>query len=238
MYVIDNTTEKVLQYSLNGELLHQIGGNGWGNYEFNQLTDICVTPLHVYVVDYNNKRIQQYDKQFNYIQTLGEDFFSKLNIGTVQPRATTISQQGEMFILDSESKRILKFNSTKNFEKEFGNYQSNITLKNPISLVGNENTIFLLDENTIVLFDIFGNYLSSINIDSSLTHQNISIFNNTILLTTSKKIIGFSLQGEIVFSLSIEQFSSDNVKEFKDVVGNNSSLYILTPNKIIVTPIP
>ena len=74
IYVADTGNNRILKFGPNGKFIKSAGGFGWENQQFDMPIDICATSaLDVFVADYNNQRIERYDKDLNYISSLYSD---------------------------------------------------------------------------------------------------------------------------------------------------------------------
>ncbi|MGB9591123.1 MAG: hypothetical protein ACPL1K_01245, partial [Candidatus Kryptoniota bacterium] len=63
IYIADTGNNLLKRYNLKGEETGEVGGYGWGNFQFDQPYDVCATNgVEIYVADYNNDRIQRFDR--------------------------------------------------------------------------------------------------------------------------------------------------------------------------------
>jgi len=166
IYVADTGNNRIQKFDGKGKLLAFIGGFGWEHEQFHRPVDICAeNGLDVYVADYENRRIEQYDKDLNWIASYVSDptWSEKLQFGF--PRSVSISIHGDLFIVDSENKRILKLNSLRDPEVSFGDYDwGQGDLADPVqTFISRTDKIYVADSQLglVLLFDYYGNYLSS-----------------------------------------------------------------------------
>ena len=123
LFVLDGGNNALTQFAADGSVVKTIGGKGWGNFEFDQPTGVCASfPLNIYVADYNNRRVQQFDRKLNYVQSITDQNLPSSYSGEFYPTACGISSQGELFILETQGKRVLKFDQNQIFQMEFGSY--------------------------------------------------------------------------------------------------------------------
>ena len=238
-YVTDYNSNEVIKIDLLGNVTKYIGGYGWDISYFDNPVYIFSTLLNVYVTDQNNHRIQIFDKDLNFITQLSG---KNPNSGTDNtennlfgyPLGCVVSTMGDYYILDSENKRILKFDPSGNFLLQFGGYDAGkYVLSDPKSLaVTPDNKIFVLDESSLVIFDQFGNGLMKIK-----NNENFLILNITYdqLVLCNKSSIYFSQLNEKGFDLKKASFPDFKFEEeIIDglIAGNN--LFVLTKDRILI----
>jgi len=166
IYVADTGNNRIQKFDGQGKLLAFIGGFGWDHEQFHRPVDICAdNGLDVYVADYDNRRIEQFDKDLNWITSFVSDptWPEKLQFGF--PRSVSVSIHGDLFIVDSENKRILKLNSLRDPEVSFGDYDwGQGDLAEPVqAFISRTDKVHVTDSQLglVLLFDYYGNYLSS-----------------------------------------------------------------------------
>jgi len=233
LYVTDKNSDEVYMLDTLGNKLNDAGGYGWTESTFDNPSDVFATPLNVYVSDKNNHRIQRFDKNLNFISQLytRDDQNAAERFGF--PLSCVTSNQGDMYILDSENKRVIKFNSFGQFVQNFGGFDAGaFALSDPKKLaVSPDNNIYVLDDKRIVIFDQYGNSMRIINLDENFISINIvgykltlnsvsniytTSFNNPDLELTKASLIGGEI-GPIVSSLI-----------------SGSKLYVLNRNEISI----
>jgi hypothetical protein len=186
------------------------------------------------VTDKNNHRIQRFDKNLNY------NFQISTRESTVEeerfgyPLSAVMSNQGDIFILDSENQRILKFDIFGNFTQNFAGYDyGNYSLTNPKQLaISMQNNIFVIDANTILIFDQFGNGIGRAEGKEEFT--GIKIIFNELVVNTGKKVFHANLRNP---ELNIGEVKIIGVEEEFQIISAlifNNKLYLLTKNHIYV----
>lgn len=235
IYVTDLNRNEISSFDTLGNKLKDVGGFGWQSGLFDQPVDIFANPLVVYVADKNNHRIQQFDRNLNFISSLSsrsEDFESNFGF----PLSLAVSNQGDLFILDGENKRVIKFDMFGNFLTSFGGIDGgNFKLKKPSSLsVDSKGLVFVSDDKTLNIFDSFGNGLNKVNFNHQI--KSIRIIFNDYVIVTKNSIQKLIIENE---SLKIEPVEILDVKfsEIKSALIFNHKLYLLSFNKIKVLSI-
>jgi hypothetical protein len=234
IYVTDTNTDEVCSMDTSGNILRKIGGYGWKESAFDSPADVFADALKVYVADKNNNRIQRFDKNLNYnfqIYTRDSDVEAE-RFG--YPLSAVMSNQGDVFILDSENSRIVKFDIFGNFIQNFGGYDyGNYALQKPRQLaVSMQNNIFVIDGNQIIIFDQYGNGVGKASGKEDFT--SIRIIFNWLTVTADKRIYVANLNSP---ELNLKEVILNDIEENIEIVSSfvfNDKLYLLSTKKIFV----
>ncbi len=238
LFVLDAGTNELLKFSPRGEMLKKIGGRGWGNLEFDSPTDVNASfALDIYVADYHNRRVQRFDRSMNFTQSFSVDNIVPSLSGAFYPQACAVTSQGELFIVESDGRRILKLTTAQRLEREIGLFSGGAgALSDPrdISITG-DGRVFVLDGRRIVEFDTFANYIASISLDSLFVPISISATSNSILVVDPRRIDIYSSGGTKQYEVSASSLIGfERKEEFRDAVATSTTLYILTLHTVIV----
>lgn len=231
IYVSDAATDEIFKMDTLGNIMKYVGGYGWDEGDFDKPVDVFANPLSVYVADKNNHRIQRFDKDLNFISLLYTRGNDNQDEHFGYPLSAVASNQGDLFILDSENKRILKFDLFGNFVMNFGGFDAGAyALSDPKKMVvSSANNLYVLDGQKIIEFDQYGNGL---NIIQTITNYiSITLISENMLLNTNDRII--------MTNLELPEFKFSEIKiddaGFKPIVSSlifQSKLYILNPEEI------
>lgn len=234
IYVTDSYTDEVYALDTLGNLMLKVGGFGWRETAFDDPVDVYADALKLYVSDKNNNRIQRLDKNMNFnfqIYTKDSDNEAE-RFG--YPLSAVMSNQGDVYILDSENTRIVQFDIFGNFIQNFAGYDyGNFALQNPKQLaVSNKNDIYVIDGNEILIFDQYGNSLKKISgVDDVIS---IRIIFNWMTLSTNDKIYVANLRSP---ELILKEVLLENLPTDTTIVSSlifNEKLYLLTRKQILV----
>jgi hypothetical protein len=235
LFVIDQAVNMLYEISDKNSITKTIGGKGWGNDAFDLPCDIVSSfLLDIVVVDENNRRVQRYDKQLNYAQTYDEQALSTLS-GRFQPIAAATSIQGELFILEIDSKRVIVLNQRGTFQREIGTFkESRGKLIEPKDIaVSSRNEVFVLDAKAVMVFDCFGNFLRSIPISPKEEWKTVSLSENAVIVTSSSRIeiIAMDTNKQMVI-LPKTIMGAEVTEPFSDALLQGSTLVILTKTSL------
>ncbi|HEX2865408.1 MAG TPA: NHL repeat-containing protein [Ignavibacteriales bacterium] len=241
-YVADALTNEIHKMDLQGNELRYIGGYGWDESSFDDPADVFATTLNVYVSDKNNHRIQVFDRDLNFLAIVrsrgGENKNTSTdsdgNITFGYPTCAAVSTQGDMYILDSENKRILKFNISGEYSLQFGNYRSGqYALNDPKKFaISQDNRIYALDDSSIVIFDQFGTGLARISTEIPMKSINIT-FNN-LVLTSADRVFTADLNDNELQLKEAHLTGFEPGSEISAGLIFKDYLYVLTKKQIAV----
>jgi hypothetical protein len=234
IYITDAVNDEVYVIDTLGVPIHSIGGYGWRESAFDNPVDVFADALKVFITDKNNHRIQRFDKNLNYNFQIStrESTIEEERFG--YPLSAVMSNQGDVFILDSENSRIVKFDIFGNFIQNFGSYDyGSYSLTNPKQLaISMQNNIFVIDENEILIFDQFGNGIGFAEGKENFT--GIKIIFNELVVNTDEKVFHANLRysGLNLTEINLIGFEND-VKIISSFIFNNK-FYLLTKRNILV----
>lgn len=232
LFVTDAYKNEILKLDTLGNVIKKIGGFGWQESSFDFPADIYGSTLNAYVADMNNDRVQIFDKDLNFLSSINGNYQNSEH-SFRYPSCVSVSNQGDLFILDSDNSRILKFNLRGEYLLQIGGFDAGeYSLNNPVKFVlTNNDNITVIDNNNLLLFDQFGNGISKMILDFNPVNINSTYYG--IALTDGIKVY---------YSNSIFNYRNESLKIFtpqpditvKDALIFKSKLYLLTPSSIIV----
>jgi hypothetical protein len=233
IYVSDFGKDEVIMLDTLGNEIKSFGGYGWDDNSFDDPADIFADPLSVYVADKNNHSIKRFDKNLNYISSLykRESNYSEEQFG--YPISCATSNQGDLYIIDSENNQIMKFNIYGDFITSFGGIDAGkYQLKSAKQLaINSANSVFVIDENKIVLFDHYGNGISKIDLEQE--PKSIRILFDQLVVCNDKDIFLSSLKSadSKLNKLNLSGYVLDKITS---AIFINAKLYVLTDSTILI----
>ncbi len=234
IYVLDADQNKIFVFTDITQSPKSIGGFGWSAGSFDKPTGIATDGINLYVSDYGNHRIQQFDRNLNYLSSFSTRDTSDVVSRFGYPLDVAMSELGDLFILDGENIRVLKFNPQQFFERSFGDINAGKgKLQNPIRLVVTTSRLFVGEQTRIVVFDYFGNYLNSIGdgVVSGLT--GFAISDNVLLLSSPDTLWQFSQEGVFQKSIPLSYLiTGERIERIQDIAYIRNRLFILSPRRL------
>jgi len=145
-----------------------------------------------------------------------------------------MSNQGDIFILDSENSRIVKFDIFGNFLQNFGGYDyGNYALQKPVQLaVSMQNNIFVIDGNQVIIFDHYGNGSGKITGIEEFT--SIRIIFEWLTVTSKDKIYIANLRSP---EMSLKEILLEGIEDNLEIVSAlifNNKLFVLSKKEIFI----
>jgi len=234
IYVSDSGRDEIILMDTLGNQLRNFGGYGWDENSFDDPADVFADPLTIYVADKNNHKIKRFDKNLNFIYSLytRDSEFLQQQFG--YPVSCATSNQGDLFFIDSENKRIMKFDIFGDFKMNFGGFDAGkYQLSNPTQLaISSSNNVFVIDGSDIVIFDNFGNGNRIINIDKPI--KSIRILFDQLIISCGEEIFHTYLKSTDS-KLSKLNFNGFEIsEEIISAILLNNNLYILTAKELLV----
>ncbi|MBN2411298.1 NHL repeat-containing protein [candidate division KSB1 bacterium] len=234
IYVADTGNNRLQKFDNKGRLVSSIGGFGWDSEQFQQPMDICSgNSLDFYIADQENGRIERYDKDLNWISSIYSNQVLPENLQFVFPISLSMSIHGELFIVDSEYKRILKFNSRFEPATMFGDFDwGQGALDKPAQVfVSRNDQVFVSDQDKhcIKVYDYFGNYLYDVGQNILIAPTGICAGNeNQIIVTDSglDRVLFFDKTGRLLYQFGSEGEKYGAFNNPGDVAFLQNNLYI------------
>ncbi len=167
LFVVDSGNNRLQLFDLQGTFLKSVGGFGFEADQFDRPLDVWVKSIiNIYVADYNNQRIQRYDRQMNYIAQFSSNPNWPEEFQFGQVLSCAVNSQNDLFVLDHAENKVVKFNRNGQPERFFGLYDSGPgELMEPIQLDIWQNKWLLVSDvlrKALIVFDFFGNVLKAV----------------------------------------------------------------------------
>jgi hypothetical protein len=236
IYILDADQNKIFVFANITQPPKSVGGFGWSGGSFDKPTGVATDGIQIYVSDYGNHRIQLFDRNLNYLSSFytrdSSDAFARFGY----PLDIALSELGDFFILDGENIRVLKFNPQNYLERSFGDINSGKgRLQNPIRLVVATSRIFVGEQRRIVVFDYYGNYLSSIGDGVVTGLTGFALSDNVFYLASHDTLWQFSQQGVLQKVIPRSHLiTGEHIVRIQDIACNGQRLFILSPQRLHV----
>ncbi|MCX6174295.1 MAG: NHL repeat-containing protein [Ignavibacteriales bacterium] len=234
IYVSDVSSNEIIKLDTLGKVIKSIGGYGWKESSFDYPIDVFAAPLNIYVADKNNNRIQLFDKDLNFLSYFSTQDSDDDRIKFRYPLSSAISSQGDIFILDSDNRRILKFNQRWEFQTSIGNYEAGpFALVNPKHFAITSNTkVLVADSQNLIMFDQFGNGIKKIQLPFEPVNINATF--QTICVNDKSQIAYFADSDLESNNFNPTIFKPKLEDDIEDSFLYNSKIYLLTKSTILI----
>lgn len=237
IYVADTGADLLLRFNSSGDSTGEVGGYGWGDYQFDMPYDVSASNgVEIYVADYNNNRIERFDRTLANVATLSTDQSNDDSKRFGYPSGVAVSRLGDLFICDDENVRIMKVNTFSTVERTFGGYgegAGTLTMPRQVS-IGPSDDVFVSDKGRVAVYDNFGNYIGSIGSGLLRDPTGIGIGDGKLGVCDSDTLYFFKLDGTLIAKFSGNDIFGAKIRHFNDVSIKGKSVYILTGSRIVV----
>ncbi len=186
--------------------------------------------MDVFVADFENHRVQRFDKHLNFIASFSTYENENLENRFRFVQSVVVNSKNEIHILDGENKRVLKFSDfSKNVEKIIGGIDAGSgKIKFPVQIEFDSlNQLYVLEKNKIICFDEFGNYFFTIGNEVLKNANGFSIYDDKIYVADDSSLKIFFLQGK---------FFEEKKFDFKiqDVALYENKIFLLNEKKFFL----
>lgn len=231
-YLTDNGSDEINKIDSLGNEVKAFGGYGWDNGLFDYPIDVSLNALNIFVADKNNHSVQQFDRDLNFISRLSTREGDNSDAAFGFPLSADVSSMGDLYVLDSENKRILKFDLFGKYILQFGGFDAGeFSVKNPVKLIVTENNnILVLDGMNLIVFDLFGNGVSKVALPEKF--NSIDKYYNFITLTGDSTIYISAKEGNKLSFTKAKLASPNSTPKFISSLAVSNKIYILTSTSI------
>jgi DNA-binding beta-propeller fold protein YncE len=226
----DARASTVTLFAADGTLQRSTGGTGWGNDQFDAPAAVWMrNGIDIFVADYNNHRIQRFDRNLNFVSSLSTRDNAEQDERFGYPTDVALSRMGDLFVCDTENSRIVKFNGLSRVDRSFGGIASGRgRLRRPRQIeIGPSDRVYVLDAGGVQIFDGFGNFLKTIA-DSSFNEKTmISADQNGLVVLAGSDIRFFDRSDTPAGSLALSGLDAD-ASAATALTVHDGDLYLLT----------
>jgi len=151
IFITDGKTESIDIYDLNGKFIKSVGGKGSAPGNFVGIFMIDSSPKLIFVVDSVNARIQEFDKDGNYINSFG--MFGIEEGDLFRPKSVAYCGNGTVAVSDAITGAVQLFDVYGGFEKVLAK-----GLYYPTAVACYRGEVFVLEplKNRVLTFKVQG----------------------------------------------------------------------------------
>jgi tripartite motif-containing protein 71 len=156
------------------------------------------------------------------------------------PSDMVLSRLGDLYICDTENGRIVKVNSASRVETSFGGFGAGQgRLQHPVQVeIGANDWVYVLDPPRVIVFDGFGNFLSTLP-EGVLSHPT-GLFADTkgIMVVDGDSLFCFDAAHHLTQFFSLAALMGRECANVTSLVVAGGSLYVLCADGLSVMPDP
>jgi hypothetical protein len=241
LFVLDSESSTLRMYSRDRVLLHEVGGQGWENDQFDRPMGIWArNGIDVYVADYGNHRIQRYDRNLTFISSL----YTRDNPNPDQrfgyPSDVSLSRTGDLFICDTDNSRIVKVNLLNGVFLPFGGFGAGQgRLLHPWrAQVGPKDNVYVLDAPRVVVFDNFGNYVQDLAPGIFSNPTALFADEQGVAVLDSSTVYFFDQDNRPGSAVQVEPIVAPEPVHIRSIAASNGVLYLLAESGLYTVADP
>jgi DNA-binding beta-propeller fold protein YncE len=237
VYVLDapSATLRVLDADL--KLVAVIGSPGWEEGRFDHPAAVWArNGLDIFVADYGNHRIQRFDRQLAFVSSFSTRESENSDERFGYPRGVALSRLGDLFIVDGENQRIVKVGGISRVERTFGGFDAGSGKLNQPSriAVGPSDRVYVLDGARIMVYDVFGNFLTSLYEHMWKSPTALYADAERVLVVDDGKVFWFGPDHQLLGQLPVSGSSG----VVRGIARSRRKLFLLGEHGLAVLPDP
>lgn len=236
-YVIDVERNLVVLSKDDPAASTSVGGYGWTSTTFDQPTGLATDGLNLYVSDYGNHRVQRFDRNLNFISSFATRDTSFVDARFGYPLGVALSRLGDLFVLDGENLRVVKFVGDMRFERSFGDIDDQrARLRHPEKiLIGQNDHVYVLEPERLLEFDYFGHYVRTIGGGELRESRGFCVVDGGIIVVTGNELYWFNDKGEIARVIRANDLpTSSPLGPMEDIASSGDRLFILSSTRLCI----
>jgi hypothetical protein len=236
IYVVDERRNLIRLFKDQPAKSLEIGGFGWQTSAFDKPSGIATDGLNVFVADYGNHRVQRFDRNLNYLSSLATRDTSVPNARFGYPLGVSLSTSGDLFVLDGENLRIVRFARDGRFLQSFGGIEAERgRLRQPLKItVSPEDRIFVGEPDRVVEFDFFGNFVRSVGERQVTGLRSCAANKDAIVAVSPDTLYWFSSTGELSFKKAFRQIPArEPLNDVQDVFLQENHVSLLDARRLV-----
>ena len=237
LYIVDGASNALVFIDGKTAKVTTVGGYGWTSATFDRPSSVSTDGLNVYVADEANHRIQRFDRNLNFISSFSTRDTSYVSARFGFPAGAALSRQGDLFILDTENQRVVKFNSRSQFERSFGGIdQERGRIRQPVKIVVSpSDRVFVLEPDRVLEFDYVGNHIRTVGEGVLRGAIGMDITENTLLVAAADTLYWFTPSGQLGHLTPVRFIlTSLPLAPVQDVAVTRDRFYILGRERVHV----
>ncbi len=230
LYIADTGHHRILQFGPDGALLGEIGGLGREHGQFQWPIDVASEHgTSIWVSDFGNRRIERFTRRFTYQGTI--ELPSSSGDVAGQPGMLATTAAGDLFVIEQDGQRLLKFNPLGILQAEFTSHKGTGWVSAAKSLAAQSDFgVVWVDEeaNLIRHMDVFANPLSDLGRGQLHSPQLVALGEKALWVCDSAGIKRAEIeQGEFQLVLEMRAMHKRGIQQVSDFTHRGDSLLYL-----------
>ncbi len=241
VFVLDRERGTLTLYDQTLKEVASVGGPGWEGGSFDQPAGIWArNGLDIYVADFGNHRIQRFDRTLTYVSSLSSRSADDNAVTFGYPTDVTVSRFGTLYICDTENNRIVTVDASNRLEGSFGGFGGGAgKLDHPLQVaMGPGDQVYVLDPPRILVYDLFGNFLSSLADGLVRAPVRIAGDDRGIVVADGQDLVFFDASHRPVLRMPVADVTGHPSAGVQSLCCAGGKVYVLTPGALHILPDP
>jgi len=200
--------------------------------------------INIYIADYNNQRIQRFDRNMNFISILRRNVGVAEEFSFYEVSSVALNGQKELFLIEHDENKIVKFDRNGNPERIFGTLESGegeLIKPQQIDILPNGQLVISdINRQSILFYDPFGSFIKEIVSPDFLSPKGLGVSadgNIYVADPAAGKVFIISPGSGNIKSLVLR--GGKKLLQPKDVAlyrkpDGKTNIYILDDNQVII----
>jgi DNA-binding beta-propeller fold protein YncE len=241
LFVLDRERGTLTLYDQAMKEVATVGGPGWEGGSFDQPAGLWArNGLDIYVADLGNHRIQRFDRTLTYVSSLASRSGDENAVTFGYPADVTVSRFGTLYICDTENNRVVKVDAANRLEGSFGGFGGGAgKLDHPVQVeMGPGDQVYVLDPPRVLVYDLFGNYLSTLADGLLRAPTRLAGDDRGIVVADGTDLVFFDRAQHPALRVPAADVTGETGAEIVAICLAGGKLYVLTPGALHITPDP
>lgn len=225
LYITDATRHYLYRFHSRSGIPDSLGGQGSGNYQFNNPIAIHASnDLKLFIVDKGNRRIQMFDRRFQYLGTV-QLTGTRTRPISYNPATLCMNNSGELFFWDDDERKFRKTSANLELDEQF-NPDMSFFQSGPAACEITETGLYLLDRTTGLIhrYSEFGRYLGYLGGFGQI--YDLAVSDLGLFLLGEKHVIHAGINGDIQKIYLLPD------KEFIRIAPGSEKFYLTTKTEV------
>lgn len=233
--VVDRGASTLTVFSPDLQVAGTAGGFGWGSAGLDRPSGVTTDGISTYVADHGNHRVVRLDQSFTPVSYLSTRDTSYAPARFGYPLGVGLSRQGDLFVLDGENLRVLKFDRRSVFERSFGGMEAGAgRLSDPVELlVTVHDRVWVLEKTRIVEFDFTGNVVRLLADGRFANARGFCATGSGAAIATGDRLLFIGRDGSMEGAIETGSILAGVPIDAVDLFVSGDRLFILTPKTVV-----
>jgi tripartite motif-containing protein 71 len=230
IYIADTGHNRILQLAPTGESVGEIGDLGREHGQFQWPIDVAAEQgTTIWVSDFGNRRIERFTRRFTWQGSI--KLPSQSGDIAAQPGPLAVTTTGDLFVVDQDGQRLLKYNPLGILQAEFG-ARRGITWVSAVQNLAAHSELGVVwanaERDLVQRMDIFGNAMGDVGRGQLQGPRLVAFGDNTLWVCDSLGLKRADVDGgEFQLVMAMGAMQAQGIQQISDFACQDDSLLYL-----------